>query len=226
MDDSRWERAAGIGGILFLVVVLVSAFLPGEPPSTSDSAREIARWFLDKGDEIRYAGFLGVIATIPLVWWGASLFRMMERANGNARLGVIAVVGLAVGAVAGCVGGVMSAAAAIDAAILGPGGVRIFFLLSVNLNAVIGVGSALVAGSLAATVLRTGVLPRWLGWLGALVAGLSVLATGVTASTRDAVFVLSFVGMLSFLVLVLAVSILMLQGRTLDEPPELSRSER
>ena len=63
MDDSKWERWSALGGVLFVIMILVGAFLPGSPPKTSDSASKIAKFIADKPDELRWAGFIGALAT-------------------------------------------------------------------------------------------------------------------------------------------------------------------
>jgi len=41
MDDSKWERWGALGGILFVVMVVVAAFLPGSPPTTNDPTGDV-----------------------------------------------------------------------------------------------------------------------------------------------------------------------------------------
>lgn len=217
MDDRKWERAAGFGGILFVLLIIVTVVLSGEPPTTSDRPGEVAKYFADHLDEIRYTGVIGVVMALPLVWWGASVYRMIERATGNARLGVMAVVGLAVGVTAGALSSVILAAAAIDAAALGPGGLRFFYLVASNLNGVLGIGGALVSAAIAVAVIRTGVLPKWFGWYAAVASLFQTLMALTVGSTRDAVAGVGFIGLISFPVLVLVLSIFMLQGRTTGE---------
>jgi len=213
MDDAKWERAAGAGGILFVLMVVVSAILPGEPPMTNDSAPEIAKWFADNRDQIREAALLSIVASIPLVWWASALYRRLERATGNHRLGVIVVIGVALSAAGAGVGSVVFATLAM----VGPGysgglaGTRFFYILGTGMNGLVAVGTALAVGAVAAGILRTGMLPRWLGWAGALVALLSVLGTGVSASAMDIVFILSMVGFVAVGLWVLAVSVVMLR---------------
>lgn len=213
MDDTRWERAAAAGGILFVVLALVSAFLPGSPPMASDPAREIAEFFADKSDQIRVASFLGVIASIPLVWWGASIFRMLERSTGNARLSVIAAIGIAVGVAASGVASVVFAVVGI-LGVEGSGGpdaVKFFFVLGLSLNGIVGIATALLVGAVSAGVLRTGMMAKGVGWFGALVALLAVAGSIVTVSVGDAAMGLSFLSFLAFALWLLIVSVVMLR---------------
>ena len=70
-------------GILFVVLVAVSAFLPGSPPKTSDSAAKIFKFVGDNGDELRWAAYIGGLAVIPLFWWLGSVWRLMRRGEGG-----------------------------------------------------------------------------------------------------------------------------------------------
>ena len=213
MDDAKWERAAGAGGIVFVVLVLVSAFLPGAPPSTSDPARDIAKYFTDHGDAIRQASFLGIIATLPIVWWTAAMYRMLERATGNARLGVMAAVGVAIATVGGGVSSIVFAVVAM-VGVDGSGGLagtKFFYLLGTNLTALVAIGTALVVGSVSAGILRTGMMPKWIAWLGALVALLSVVGSLIGVSGNDAVMVVLFASFLTFALWLVIVSIIMLR---------------
>src|ERR1700704_4099555 len=83
MDDSKWERWSALGGILFVVLILVSAFLPGSPPKTSDSAAKIAKFVVDKHDELRWAAYLGALAAVPLFWFAGAVWRLLRRAEGG-----------------------------------------------------------------------------------------------------------------------------------------------
>jgi len=213
MDDAKWERAAGAGGIVFVVLVLVSAFLPGAPPSTSDPARDIAKYFTDHSDAIRQASFLGIIATLPIVWWTAAMYRMLERATGNARLGVMAAVGVAIATVGGGVSSIVFAVVAM-VGVDGSGGLagtKFFYLLGTNLTALVAIGTALVVGSVSAGILRTGMMPKWIAWLGALVALLSVVGSLIGVSGNDAVMVVLFASFLTFALWLVIVSIIMLR---------------
>lgn len=213
MDDARWERAAGFGGILFVVMVIVSVLLPGEPPMVNDSAKDIAKWFTENDDAIRYAAMIGILATLPLVWWAAALYRLLERGTGNARLGVMVAIGVAIGAAASGVSAVVYSAVAIVGP-LGTGGLaetRLLYLVGTNVNSLIGIGTALAVGAASAGILRSGMMPKWIAWWGGLVVVLSLAGSFVAMSTRDAVMLASFLSFLAFAIWLLAVSVVMLR---------------
>ena len=107
MDDAKWERWAGLGGILFVILVLVSAFLPGNPPMQTDSTAKIARYFNQHRDDIRWAAYIGSVAAVPFLWWLGSVWARLRRSEGaTPRLAVVAVAG-------GIFGTVMATAASL-----------------------------------------------------------------------------------------------------------------
>lgn len=220
MDEARWERAAGAGAILFVVMVVVSALLPGSPPMAGDPASEIAEWFADHEDTIRYAAMLGILATPLIVWWAAAIYRMLERATGNARLGVMVAIGIAIAAV----GSGVSAVVYSVIAIVGPRGTggtaetRTLYLVATNVNALVGIGTALAVGAVSMGILRSKMMPTWIAWWGALVVVLSVLGSFVAMSTRDAVMGAMFLSFLTFAIWLLAVSVVMLRKPAVTSP--------
>jgi hypothetical protein len=215
MDDNKWERWSALGGILFVVLVLASAFVPGSPPKPGDSAAKIAKFVADKGDEIRWAAYLGAIAAVPLFWFAGGVWRLLRRAEGgNPRLTVVAVLGLGFAVLAGALGGVILGALGIMgvSGSGGPSGTRFFYVLSFNVGALTSFGAAVFVGAFSIVIVRSAVLPTVMGWLGGLVAILFLIGGAVVASTRDAFFTISFVSFIAFAVWVLIVSGLMLRA--------------
>jgi hypothetical protein len=68
---------------------------------------------------------------------------------------------------------------------------------------------ALFIGAFSTVIIETGVLPRIMGWLGALIAIVLLASGGAIASTRDVFFVLAIIGFLGFALWTVVVSILM-----------------
>jgi hypothetical protein len=214
VDDSKWERWGALGGILFVIMVLVSVFLPGSPPKTSDSAAKIVKFFGDNGDEIRWAGYIGLLATIPLFWWLSSVWRLMRRGEGGApRLAVMALGGAVFATVTAAIGAIILAVVPlVGLGSVGPSGARFFYVLGANIGAAPLIGIAALIGAFSAVIIRSGVLPVVLGWLGALVALIALVGAAVVATTNDTLFAISFVGFAASALWVLIVSIFMLRG--------------
>src|SRR5215471_8102759 len=87
MDEARWARYAALGGIWFVVLNVVGAFLPGAPPKTTDSALKIAKYFHDHHRAIEIGTLLLGLGLIGLFWWFGSLWRtMVDAEGGSARM--------------------------------------------------------------------------------------------------------------------------------------------
>jgi hypothetical protein len=95
---------------------------------------------------------------------------------------------------------------------MGATNTRFFYLLSNDLGAAGAMGLALFVGAFSTVIIETGVLPRVMGWLGALVAVALLASGGMIASTRDVFFVLTLIGFLGFALWTLVVSIMMFRA--------------
>src|SRR5829696_6180341 len=196
MDDRNWERWGALGGILFVVLVAVTALLPGYPPKTGDSARKIADFITDNGDEIRWAATSGGLAVIALFWWLGSVWRLMRRGEGGSpRLTVTAFGGAVFAAAMATVGAVsLAVIPVIGTQTFAPPQVRYFYILSTNIAVATMFGAAIFVIAFSMLIIRRHVLPPIMGWLGLIVALLGILGCPVVSSTRDAFFYLAFAG--------------------------------
>jgi hypothetical protein len=220
MDDRNWERWGALGGILFVVLVAVTAILPGYPPKTGDSARKIADFITDNGDEIRWAATTGGLAVIALFWWLGSVWRLMRRSEGGSpRLTVTAFAGAVFAAVMATIGAIsLAVIPVIGTHTFARSQIRYFYILSTNIAVATLFGAAVFVGAFSLLIIRRHVLPAIIGWLGLIVALLGIVGGPVVSSTRDAFFYVAFAGFIAFLVWVVVVSILMfLRGRDTTE---------
>ncbi len=215
VDDSKWERWGALGGILFAVLVAITAILPGSPPKTSDSAAKIAKYVTDNDDAIRWVAYIGGVAVIFLFWWLGSVWRLMRRGEGGSpRLAVVALSGAVFASVMATIAGIVLAVIPLTGGLhnVGSGGARFFYVLSTNLGIATEFGIAVFVGAFSIIIIRSRALPVVLGWLGVLVALLGIAGGAVVATTRDAVFYVAYAGFIGFLLWTLVVSILMLRG--------------
>jgi len=212
MNDRNWERWGALGGILFVVLVAISAILPGNPPMTSDSAKKISDFLVDNDDTVRWAGYIGLVAVIPFFWWLGSVWRLMRRGEGGSpRLAVMAVLGGAFGTAMATVGAViLSAIPLVGARTLGLVTTRTLYVVATNLGVATLAGIAAFLLAFSVVIIRTEVLPRIMGWLGVLVGIICIVGGATVATDRDAVFDVAFVGFITALLWVLVVSIIML----------------
>jgi hypothetical protein len=226
VDDSKWERWGALGGILFVVLVALSAILSGKPPRTSDSPAKIAKFITDNEDAIRWVAYVGGLAVIALFWWLGSVWRVMRRGEGGSPLltvtalsgGVFAATMATIGAIT------LAVIPVIGTHTFAPPQIRFFYILSTNLAIATMFGAVAFVVAFSLLMIRRHVLPPILGWLGLIVALLGIVGGPVVASTRDAFFYVAFTGFVAFMVWVVIVSITMFVsiGREVSPTPASS----
>lgn len=214
MDDGRWERWSALGGIAFVVLVAATAILPGSPPKTTDSAAKITEFLADKQAELRWSAYLGGLAFLAVLWWAGAVWRLLRRAEGGApRLAVLTVGGLVFGSVMAAISGLLLSATVMGFGISGgPLALKGVYTLSVVFGSATTFGVVAFLVGFSAVIIRTGVLPKPLGWFGALIAVVGLVAAGAVASSRDVFFVLGFVTLVGLGIWVLIASVLMLRS--------------
>jgi hypothetical protein len=207
VDNSKWERYAALGGVVFVLLDVVVAVLGGEPPATDAPRREVAGYFADKGPAIEAGLWLFGLASVALTWWFGSLWRRMVRSEGGAaRLAVVSLVGLALAGALALASASVSAATALRIDEAGDA-LLVFHTLSAVLLAASGFG---VATHLLATSIlgaRTGTLAAWVVAVG-VVAALGFLVSAVLGATTsgDTSSAVGLVGFALWCVWILGVS--------------------
>jgi hypothetical protein len=220
VEERSSDRPLALAGIVFVVLSLIAAFLPGSPPKTSDSAAKITKFVVDNGDQLRWAAFVGALASIVVLLWLGAVWRVMRGAEGGSpRFAVVAALGTAMAAALFNVGGILMATVAIIGA---NNTTRFFYVFATDLAAGGGFGIALLAGAFSTVIIQTGVFPRVVGWFGALVAVVLIVAGASVASTRDVFFVLGFVGFIGFALWTIVVSVMMFRLAGAPRPAPLS----
>lgn len=192
------SRIAPLTGAAFVVLLIVSFAIAGEPPDAkSEDAREVVEHFTDNKSSVMFGAALETLAAASLVFFGGYLRTVLRDRGGDT--GVLPAVAMA-GTLAIAIGG------AIDATILftmaetaddiDPQSLVTLDALWQNdfLPIAMGVFVFLVATGLS-VVRGAGALPKWLGWI--------MLLLGVTAVTP-----IGFVAALGGALIILIVSIL------------------
>lgn len=194
MDNKAWERYGSLGGVWFVVLAVIGGILAGSPPARSDPAADFVKYYTDNDSGLQVGAFLGALGVIGLVWWFGTLWRSMADAEGGTpRVGIIALVGFVLSGIGATVAFTIDAgtAAAIDVA--GEGS-KIFFQISNVSFGFSAIGNAILTAAVGGLILRTGFLPKWVGYLSYTVAVLSLVAA--IGIANDASF-FSFFGLLA-----------------------------
>jgi hypothetical protein len=176
MDDRTWERYGALGGVWFVVLAVIGGILAGPPPNRSDANADIVKYYTDNDSWLQVGAFLGALGVIGLVWWFGTLWRSMADAEGGTpRVSIIALVGFVLSGVAAMAAFTIDAgtAAAIDVA--GEGS-KVFFQISNISFGFSAIGDVILTAAVGGLILRTGFLPKWVGYLSYAIAVLSLVA--------------------------------------------------
>lgn len=216
MNDVKWERYGAAAGLLFVILVLIATFLPGEsPPAVDDAPIDIGKYFQGHGGAIQAGAFVIGLAAIAFLWFLGSLWSRVRRSEDMRRLATIAAGGGVASITLVLVGFSINATIALRLTNLGLPGVRLFYTLS---NVVIAMASFSIAVLVIATsvaAMRAKVFPAWFGGAGAALGLLWVIAGLGVATVSSGIFVLGFVVFLLWLVWIVGISLFLLQA---EEP--------
>ncbi len=210
----KWERYGALAGILAIILIVASVVVAGSPPKTSDSAEKILKYYRDNEGGLKASAVLGGLVTIPILWWAATLWATLRRADGGQPgLAVAAVLGLVLTGTLQAVSGAISATVALELKNVGPAEAKFFYLLSFGLGAAGAFGVAVLVLATSAVSLRTKVFPGWLGGAG-LVLGAALIVSGASiASTSDGLAALGLVSILLWALWVIVLSVLMFRAK-------------
>ena len=194
-SDSR-EWLVPLGTMLgFVVLLIVSFIVAGEPKSADDGAAEVAEWYTDNQNSARAGAFIGVVAAVPLIFFGAYLRKVLEPAG--ALLSTLPLIGTAIVGIGAAIDNMLLFAAAEAADdITGPQLQTIQAIWDSDFLPFF-LGIMVFLWSVGIAVLRSDVLPKWMGWF-AIVFGVVSLAGPI-----------GFIGALGALLWVIIASIML-----------------
>jgi len=198
-DDRRGWLVA-LTGVAFIVIGIIGFAIAGEPKSADDPAEEIVSFYLDNKDSVVIAAFLGVLAGLLLMTFGAYLRNVLRGALGSGDIApTMAFVGTTIVALGFAIDGTISVALAETADDIEPSAVQALQALWDNDFLPILLGATAFLFGTGIAILRSGVLPKWLGgvmvvagilgftpigWVAVIVAALMVLVLSIMLALR------------------------------------------
>lgn len=213
MEDSKWERYSALGGILFVLLVIVSIIATGSNVKPSDSPSKILQYFTDHQDGIKVSAFLSILASLPIIWWAGSLWARLHRVGDrHNRLAVIAVLGLLIAGVGNLTQNAVSAGVALDLRSIGGTSAKFFYVMSGAFGAGGLVGIAVLVFAVSIAAFRLGAFPAWVGWLGVVDGVVMLVAAYSIATTSDGINTFGFVGFILWAVWIIATSVVMFRA--------------
>jgi hypothetical protein len=178
MERSSREWLVPLLGVLFLVLLVVSFIVSGDPKDATHPANEIQQWYKDNKDSTEIGAFLGVVAAGALIFYAAYLRKVLAVAQGEgvgAMLPILVLIGATVVAVGGSIDNMLQFAIAERADDIPATSVQTIQAIWDNDFLPLALGVLVFNWAVGLSVLRSGVLPKWMGWA-AVVFGVLSLA--------------------------------------------------
>jgi hypothetical protein len=188
---SSREWLVPLTGVAFVVFLIVSFIVGGEPKNADHPAQEIVDWYMDNKDSAEIGAIIGVVAGVFLIFFGAYLRKVLQAAEGeNATLPILVVIGLAIVAVGAAIDGTILFATAEAADDIEPASVQTLQALWDNDFLPFLLGTSVFLWAAGISVVRTAALPKWLGWVAILLGVISVTPIGFAAALGGALWIL------------------------------------
>ena len=176
MERSNREWLLPLTGILFVVLLVVSFIVQGSPKDATHSPNDIAQWYIDNKDSAEISAFIGTVAAAVLVFYGAYLRKVLSVGEREgAMLPTLVLIGLTIVAIGGAIDNMLMFATAERADDIPATSVQTIQAIWDNDFLPLAMGIIVFNWSVGLAVLRSGALPRWMGWA-AVVFGVLSLA--------------------------------------------------
>ena len=212
MERNSREWLVPLTGIAFIVLLVVSLIVQGSPKGADDGPAAVAKWYLDNKDAAEISSFIGVVGAALLIFFGAYLRKVLEAAEGpGSMLPILALIGVTIVAIGGAIDGMLLFAAAEAADDIPAPEIQTIQAIWDKDFLPFFLGVLVFLWSVGLSVLRSGVLPKWLGWF-AIVFGVISLAGPI-----------GFIGALGAAVWIIIASIMLsmrARGPASAQPPQ------
>jgi hypothetical protein len=199
---------APLTGVAFVVLVIISFIIVGEPPSADDPVEEIVDHYIDNKDSVQIGAFLGTVAGTLLIFFFGYVRKVLRAAEGaGGMLSLLVLVGATIIALGAAIDGTIAFAIAEAADDIEPTSVQTLQALWDNDFLPFALGTQVLWFSVGLSIVRHGALPKWLGWV--------AIVFGVASLTP-----IGFFAFLGGIVWILIVSIMLtMQARRGPAPP-------
>jgi hypothetical protein len=164
-------------GVVFVVLVIVGFIVGGEPPDADEPVQEIVDFYVDDKDSIMAGAFILGLATVLFVFFANYLRTVFRTTSASATI----LVGAAIFAVGGAIDATLLIAMAEAADDIEPESLQTIQAIWDNDFVPFAIGLSIFLLSVAISMLRTDVMPRWLGWVTLVIAIVSLTPLGFFA---------------------------------------------
>jgi hypothetical protein len=222
MNDTKWEQYGALAGLVFVVLVVVGAFIAGAPPSPDDSVRKIGEYYTNHTGAIKAGAFLTGLAVVAFLWFLGSLWSTLRRSEDTRRLATIATGGGIVAVVLAVAAFALNATVAVALnsrdAVQGVNP-KFIYLLAGVIGGMGNFGVAVLVAATGVAILRTRVFPAWLGGPSVVLAVGWIVAGYIVATDNGVIFTVGFIVFLVWLVWILLISFFLYRPQAPAAPP-------
>jgi hypothetical protein len=187
MNGNKYGWLAALTGVAFVVVVVAGFIVVGdEPPDADSAAEEIVAFYDDNKSEVQVGAFLGgPLAGALLIFFFGYLRKVLTEAEtGTGTLPLLALIGAVIVAVGAAIDNTLAFAMAEAADDIEPESVKTIQAIWDSDFLPFALGFIVLWLSVGISILRTGALPKWLGWV--------AIVFGVVGPTP--IFFVGFIG--------------------------------
>ena len=187
--DNSW--LAPLTGVAFVVLVIIGFAIGGEPPEFDSPAGELVDHYVDNKNKAMVGALLEGIAATLFVFFGGYVRRVLRAAEGErGMLSAIAFAGTIIFAVGLAIDATITMALAESAEDVDPSAVQALVALFQNDYMPFAVGLQVFLLAMGLVAVRTGAIPKWIGWIAILLGVIAVTPIGFAAFIGSGILVL------------------------------------
>jgi len=187
--DKAW--LVPLTGLGFFVVAIIGFIVAGEAKSSDDSAADIVSYYSDNHDSMMAGAIIAVVATTLLLFFAAHLRDVLRDAGASRMLSTVSFTGLVIVAIGFAIDTTVQIAIAETVDKIDPVGVQTLNALWEHDFVPIALGVSVFLWASGIAVVRSGALPRWLGWLMIVLAVISCTPFGFVSAIATALLILA-----------------------------------
>jgi hypothetical protein len=188
MNRDWW---APLTGVAFVVLLILSFIVAGEPPDANEDVQKIVAHYKDNKDAIFAGALLSMAAAVLLVFFANTLRKTLHREEGaGGGTSPIVLAGATIIATGAAIDGTISIALAEAVEDIDPAATQALQALWDNDFLPLALGLSLFFLGAGISIVRHGGLPKWLGWIAILLGIAAITPVGFAAFLGGAVWVL------------------------------------
>jgi hypothetical protein len=168
-----------LAGVAAVVVSVVAIVVGGETPDGDDSLQEIVSFYRENDSDQQWSAALAAWGTAFFLLFASGLWRVLRNAETErSAASSLVLVGSALFAVGTTIFAGIGFTLGDFADDLGPGAMQTLNALNSDMFFPLALGMFIFLIGVGASVIQTGVLPKWLGWASVVIAVLALTPIG------------------------------------------------